>query len=355
MQTRRAAREEAAAIESVSAHAVLLSEDLVCQQLWRWLDADAKAALRVMNKRMRSLVDGAVQVVASPSSGASANDLASALLRWPAVRILTLLGVSGATDLSPLSTASLAGLTSLTVSQEVTYPRAWDIPAPSSSVAATLQVVDISGCYHLRSIDCVRSCVKLRCLWMSRCDNVTDLSPLGAYSETLEELWMGDSDSIISLAPLAACPRLRKLDLRNCRSELISQAEGLACTQLTDPSTVKIEGLVHELQSNMPLGIKGAAANALGNMAYRGAEIQTAIVAAGAIPPLLRLLGHNSSDVLLAAVASTLSILALEHDANQAAMTVAGTVPAPERLYKSCSHGVRVAASEALRSVGGFD
>jgi hypothetical protein len=64
---------------------------------------------------MRSQVDGAVEVhvVTSPSSGAY--DLAAALLRWPAMRELTLLNVSVATDLAPLSTASLAGLTSLTV------------------------------------------------------------------------------------------------------------------------------------------------------------------------------------------------------------------------------------------------
>jgi hypothetical protein len=107
------------AMDYASAHAVLLSEDLFCQQLWRWLDADAKAALRVVSKGMRSLVDGAVQVVASPRSGASANDLRFALLRWPAVRDLTMFNVRGAADLSPLSTASLAGLTSLTVREEV--------------------------------------------------------------------------------------------------------------------------------------------------------------------------------------------------------------------------------------------
>ncbi|KAG1656424.1 hypothetical protein FOA52_009639 [Chlamydomonas sp. UWO 241] len=106
-------------MEFASAHAVLLSEDLWHQQLWRWLDADATATLRVVSKDMRSLVDGAVQVVANPRSGASAIDLASALRRWPAVRDLTLFHVSDATDLAPLSTASLAGLTSLTVRQRV--------------------------------------------------------------------------------------------------------------------------------------------------------------------------------------------------------------------------------------------
>jgi hypothetical protein len=73
MQTRRAARvaaDEAAALESASAHAVLFSEDRGASRMW--LDPDAKAALRVVGTGMRSLVDGAVEVV-SPGAGASAN------------------------------------------------------------------------------------------------------------------------------------------------------------------------------------------------------------------------------------------------------------------------------------------
>ncbi|KAG1679540.1 hypothetical protein FOA52_011142 [Chlamydomonas sp. UWO 241] len=158
MQTRGARRVEAAA---QSAHAVLLSEDLMQNQLWRWLDADSKAAMRLVSKLMRSLVDGAVKVVSSPSTGATANDLSSALLRWPGVRDLTLLDVR-ATDLSPLSTTSLASLTSQTVRQVVPHQGAWYMPAPSSSVAATLRVIDISCCVHLRSVDFLRSCVQLR-------------------------------------------------------------------------------------------------------------------------------------------------------------------------------------------------
>jgi hypothetical protein len=93
-------------------------QDLWHQHLWRWLDADAKAALRVVSKGMRSQVDSAVGVVASPSSSASANDRPPAL----ACRARTLLNVSDATALAPLSTASLAGLTSLTVREEVGLP-----------------------------------------------------------------------------------------------------------------------------------------------------------------------------------------------------------------------------------------
>jgi hypothetical protein len=39
----------------------------------------------------------------------------------------------------------------------------------SSSVAATLQELDVSGCTNLISIDAVCSCVKLRCLSMLGC------------------------------------------------------------------------------------------------------------------------------------------------------------------------------------------
>ncbi|KAG1679525.1 hypothetical protein FOA52_011126 [Chlamydomonas sp. UWO 241] len=299
--------DEAAALEFASTHAVLLSEDLLHQQLWRWLDADAKAALRVVSKGTRSLVDGAVQVVASPSSGASAIDLASALLRWPAVRDLTLLNVSDAASLAPLSTASLARLTSLTVREEVT-DTAWDIPAPSSSMAATLRVVNISDCYHLRSIDFVRSCVQLRCLWMPSCHSVTDLSPLEACSQTLEELWMAHSGGIVSLAPLAACTKLCKLDLRGCHSMLTNQVECLTCTQLADPATVKLEGLVHELLPSMPPSWQGAAARELGALAANGAQNQAEIAAAGAIPALERLLNSGPPFVRAAAALALRSL-----------------------------------------------
>jgi hypothetical protein len=163
---------------------------------------------------------------------------------------------------------------------------AWDIPAPSSSVAATLRVVDVSSCHRLRSLDFVRSCVQLRCLSMAWCFGVTDLSPLGACSETLEELWMAHSHIVGSLAPLAACTRLRKLDLRGCRHVLLNQVEGLQLAQLADPQSVKIEGLVHELQPNIRPLIQQMAAGALRDLADHGAQTQAAITAAGAIPAL---------------------------------------------------------------------
>jgi hypothetical protein len=177
------------------------------------------------------------------------------------------------------------------------------IPAPSSSVAATLQVIVISCCQYLRSIDFVRSCVQLRCLWMPWCHRVKDMSPLGACSETLEELWMAKSYGGLSLAPLAACPRLRKLDLRGCSSALINQVEGLqlTCTQLADPQSVVFEGLVHELQPFMPPSTQQLAADTLGTSAASSARNQAAIVAARAVPALQLLLESDSLYVRVAA------------------------------------------------------
>jgi hypothetical protein len=103
------------AADTTSAHAVLFSDDLVAYELWQRLDRASKVALRGVSRRMRNQVDGAVKVVVGPSLGANANQLRSALLRWPGVRDLTLLDVGCAASLAPLSTASLAGLTILTV------------------------------------------------------------------------------------------------------------------------------------------------------------------------------------------------------------------------------------------------
>ncbi|KAG1671538.1 hypothetical protein FOA52_011258 [Chlamydomonas sp. UWO 241] len=133
---------------------------------------------------MRAQVDGCIKVVASPASFTAA-ELAIALLNWPAVRDLTLLGVSDASVLASLSTASLAGLTSLTVRQ-AQQTEAWLVPMFSSAVASSLGVVDISGCVDLSSINFVRTCEQLRCLWMPYCLKVSDLSPLGASSKKLE-------------------------------------------------------------------------------------------------------------------------------------------------------------------------
>jgi hypothetical protein len=109
---------EDAAITSTSTRAVFLSLDL-------WgvlfpclpLDRSSKRALRSVCKTMRRLVDGSIVAVATPDGGATAGELRRALACWPAVEDLTLLNVSSASDLAPLATASLDGLTSLTVRQ----------------------------------------------------------------------------------------------------------------------------------------------------------------------------------------------------------------------------------------------
>jgi hypothetical protein len=102
--------------DQAACHDVLFSLDLWTQQLWPRLDSASKVAMRRVCIAMRAQVDERVEVVASPL-GFSAGDLKRALLRWPSTRDLTLLNVSSAYVLLPLSTASLARLTSLTVRQ----------------------------------------------------------------------------------------------------------------------------------------------------------------------------------------------------------------------------------------------
>ncbi|KAG1660175.1 hypothetical protein FOA52_005275 [Chlamydomonas sp. UWO 241] len=355
-----------AAAEADLAHAVLLSEDLFTQALWPWLDADSKAALRSMSKHMRSLVDGSITRVASSRQGFVAGDLTIALLTWPAVRHLTLLNVGSAADLASLSTASLAGLKNLTVREcLLTCEHAHCLLAPqadalvmsafSNSVAATLRAIDISGCARFRSIDFIRSCAQLRCLWMPGCVNVSDLSALSACSETLEELWMARSRGALSLTPLKACTRLRKLDLRDCRSALRNQVEGLqqTCKQLATLQSVEIEGLVHELQPNILPDRQTAATAALAKMVHSNADrykVQDAIAAAGAIPALVHLLLEPESlaDVLREA-AGALADMAAGHAQNRATITAAGAIPLLVQLLgPESSAGVQQEAARAL-------
>jgi hypothetical protein len=135
---------------------------------------------------------------------------------------------------------------------------------------------------------------------------VSDLSPLGACSETLEELWMARTHGVVSLAPLAACTRLRKLDLRDCRHVLLNQVEGLQLTHLADTQSVKFEGLVHELLPNMPHGMQWEAAYALRNLA---AQNTAAVTAAGAIPALEWLQESSPSAAVRHAAARALESL----------------------------------------------
>jgi hypothetical protein len=101
--------------ETEIAHSVIFSPDLWPQHLWRWMDRSSKAAMRCVSVALRDQVDACIEVVASPEAGFTAEQLESALLRWPGVVDLTLLCVSSASSLVPLATSSLAGLKSLTV------------------------------------------------------------------------------------------------------------------------------------------------------------------------------------------------------------------------------------------------
>ncbi|KAG1653692.1 hypothetical protein FOA52_006415 [Chlamydomonas sp. UWO 241] len=309
---------------------------------------------------MRRQVDGSIKVVASPACGFSPDALTTALLLWPRATHLTLLAVCDPADLAPPATTALARLTSLTVRQApravAGVARPWDMLTTtlSSGVAATLRVIDLSGCIDLRSIELVRSCAQLRSLWMPGCVSVLDLSPLGACSETLEELWMAGDVRVRSLAPLAACAKLRKLDLPDC-DELHDLVEGLQlrCSQLAAPSTVELEGLVHELQHSLPADMQARAAHALASMIHHGGlEARNAVAAAGAIPALVRLLDPKSTAYVQTAAARALGKLAFNHTLNRAIISAAGAIPTLVQLLgPELSADVQYTAAGALRDL----
>jgi vacuolar protein 8 len=187
--------------------------------------------------------------------------------------------------------------------------------------------------------------------------------------------------------------------LSGCEVVLYDQVQDLrlACTQLADPASVELEGLVHDLQPGIPPGMQDNAATALYNMSHAGgheakdaiaaagaipalvhllasdssavrgkaawalgsladghAQSQAAIAAAGAIPALVQLLRPASSTFVQRAAASALSSLAAEHTPNQAAIAVAGALPLLVQLQGSTDASVRAHASAALFHLAAF-
>ncbi|KAG1664750.1 hypothetical protein FOA52_004758 [Chlamydomonas sp. UWO 241] len=376
--------------EHATANAVLKSPDLL-SKFWPWLDPSSKASLRVVCRELRSHVDGLVRV--AMGVGFSAQQLSAALIRWPHVHDLTLMGITGA-SLRPLTTASLAGLTSLTlreaglaVSDDDPERSAWDMAPLSSSLAAKLRVLDLSGCVGLRSIDVARGCEELVCVRMPGVTGVSDLSPLGACSQ-LEELWMSENPQIASVAPLKACPKLRKLYLGDMHSVLRDRRLGdvmlllKTCPQLEDPSKVVLEGLVLTLRPGFSMRawelavttlpcIHGVACDGACDRPSKQADamelvLQIAVssmvpdmvaadfAAAGIFAALVQLLGLGVQARSQRAAALALGRLAVIHDVwYRPAIIGAGAVPPLVGLLgPKSSAGMQMAAARALFCLG---
>ncbi|KAG1674385.1 hypothetical protein FOA52_012911 [Chlamydomonas sp. UWO 241] len=342
-------------VATASARAVLFSQDL-WGEIWPGLDGPTKAALRGVCSAMRRLVDESIEVVASPRDGFSAADLTAALRNWPGVVHLTLLAVGDASTLRPLATATLMRLACLTVreppeDEDGDEVLEWPLPVLSSALSATLQVMDLSFCLGLISIDAVHSCAQLRVLWMPG-SGVSDLSPLTGC-EALEELWLAGNEQVASLEPLGACTKLRKIDVRGCYFELYNQVADLqlTCTQLTDPVLVELEGLVHELQPGIPLDKQEVAVDELQNHNDMGddKDTQSAIAAAGAIPALVQMLVRDPMSSVQTSAADLLASLAFAHEENQTAITAAGAIPhLVQLLGRESTAALQMAAAYVL-------
>lgn len=97
-------------------------------------------------------------------------------------------------------------------------PSAFDDVALRSLVnmsAATLEEMDVSGCFHIRDLISIAECFKLRTLNISSC-YFTDLSPLSRFEQLDHVILRGEWIDDKVMYQLSQCPRLRTLDLGGC-------------------------------------------------------------------------------------------------------------------------------------------
>lgn len=286
MVTRHRARLEAERVMTDAVQKVLFSPDLY-SQLWQWLPADSKEAMRQVSVAMRDQVDASVTRV-TIRTPFTACDLSRALTTWKGVNTLFLDDMRDMRALAPLATAQPKKLRSITIHEVGGLLWPWTLQL-GPNLAAQLEVIDVSFCPNLIAIDSVRACVQLRCMRVAWCRpplslRMLSLEPL-ATCTALEEVWMAHT-IVETLDPLRTCVRLRSLDLDGSGSgilggilgdeDLADQVANLraACPQLADPATVQLDGLVQDL------------------MCRRGRGVHTGCTAAGvAIPRLVELLG----------------------------------------------------------------
>lgn len=113
-----------------------------------------------------------------------------------------------------------------------------------------------------------------------------------------------------------------------------------------------IQSLLQQLQDDDEPQLQQHAARALGGLAMQGPEQQAAIVAAGAIHPLLVLITHSSSHQLQGYAALALGKLALHNPKTQQAIAGAGAVtPLVSLLAHSSSQEARGCAALAVASL----
>jgi hypothetical protein len=121
--------------------------------------------------------------------------------------------------------------------------------------------------------------------------------------------------------------------------------DGIHDTRAAVATAGAIVPLIQLLGAGYPADVQGRAAWALTGLARYDAAI---VAAAGAIPPLVQLLGAGSSADVQEGAADALWNLALNND-NKVSIAAAGAIPKLVQLLGSCSSaGVQEIAAEAL-------
>ncbi|KAG1661490.1 hypothetical protein FOA52_010205 [Chlamydomonas sp. UWO 241] len=243
------AQEEAASTEAVQA--VLLTGDLF-GVVWQHLhalrespppelfthdfgfDRSAAAALRLVSRGMRDLVDSVVAQLAVPRRNGTGVSLESCLPRFAAsLRDLTLQmqQFGDLRELCDLSSLELPHLEKLDLRGPTKEDSAvWDFPALSHVAAAKLQELRLSGA-SLQSMEAIGSCQALRLLSLQCCNKLRDLGCLRSCGQ-LQRLHLFECHELADLGDLRDCSNLTAFSMFECR-RIGSLAALSGCSQLT--------------------------------------------------------------------------------------------------------------------------
>ncbi|KAG1664740.1 hypothetical protein FOA52_004748 [Chlamydomonas sp. UWO 241] len=249
-------QEEAASVEAIQA--VQLTSDLfgiLFQQLGALrnsprpvpcrrdlgFNSSAAAALRLVSRGMRDLVDSVVPRLSVPVHKGTGISLESGLLRFAAVlRVLTLYmeHLGDLSEIRDLASVELPCLEKLHFQGPISDSMAWKMPVIHPATAARLREVRLSF-GDLRDIEAIGCCQALRLLSLPRCNELCDLGCLRSCRQ-LQRLHLFECYELVDLGDLRKCSNLTAFSICEC-PEISSLAALSGCSHLTYLSISDLE------------------------------------------------------------------------------------------------------------------
>ncbi|KAG1664743.1 hypothetical protein FOA52_004751 [Chlamydomonas sp. UWO 241] len=242
------AQEEAVSAEAIQA--VLLTSDLfgvLLQQLGALrnsprpvpfrrdlgFDRSASAALRLVSRGMRELIDSVVPQLAVPVHKGTGISLESGLPRF-AASLLDLTGymehLGDPSEVRDLASVELPCLDKLKLVGSTLISLAWKMPVLHPGTAARLREVRLSF-GDLRDIEAIGCCQALRLLSLPRCNELRDLGCLRSCRQ-MQRLHLYECYELVNLGDLRKCSNLTAFSISEC-PQISSLAALSGCSQLT--------------------------------------------------------------------------------------------------------------------------